>query len=135
MQKMITLMVSLTILVLAVFSFTDMAKAAQVTRVREHKGNVFINGSEEAGFIVGAVVCFFSGSGEKLICGTVQRSSASEAMVKVNRKWARKIRRGTEALLYEEQEKNEAKKEKEETVGNEETKGHEKMKKNEDWFR
>ncbi len=130
MKKIKGFLIALTIILVVVTFFSGIALAAQVTRVNKFKGHVFINGGEDAGYILGAAVCFVSSSGEELICGTVQRTSASEAMVKVNRSDTRRrrITGGMEALLYGGEEQKEEIKEKEETEKNGKTK------KKENWF-
>lgn len=130
MKKIKGFLIALTIILVVVTFFSGIALAAQVTRVNKFKGHVFINGGEDAGYILGATVCFVSSSGEELICGTVQRTSASEAMVKVKRSDTRRrrITGGMEALLYGGEEQKEEIKEKEETEKNGKTK------KKENWF-
>jgi len=130
MKKIKGFLIVLTIILVVVTFFSGIALAAQVTRVNKFKGHVFINGGEDAGYMLGATVCFVSSSGEELICGTVQRTSASEAMVKVNRSDTRRrrITGGMEALLYGGEEQKEEIKEKEETEKNGKTK------KKENWF-
>lgn len=130
MKKIKGFLIVLTIILVVVTFFGGIALAAQVTRVNKFKGHVFINGGEDAGYMLGATVCFVSSSGEELICGTVQRTSASEAMVKVKRSDTRRrrITGGMEALLYGGEEQKEEIKEKEETEKNGKTK------KKENWF-
>ena len=130
MKKIKGFLIVLTIILVVVTFFSGIALAAQVTRVNKFKGHVFINGGEDAGYMLGATVCFVSSSGEELICGTVQRTSASEAMVKVKRSDTRRrrITGGMEALLYGGEEQKEEIKEKEETEKNGKTK------KKENWF-
>lgn len=135
MKKIKGFLIVLTIILVVVTFFSGIALAAQVTRVNKFKGHVFINGGEDAGYMLGATVCFVSSSGEELICGTVQRTSASEAMVKVKRSDTRRrrITGGMEALLYGGEEQKEEIKEKEETE-KEETEKNGKTKKKENWF-
>ena len=112
MKKINVLLITLTIIVLTVICFTGMTMAAQVSWVNESKGRVHINGGVDDGFIVGASVCFIVDfeSGEKLVCGTVQSAEASEAVVKVDKNSAKRMRKGTEAMLYvEKQDKEEIK--------------------------
>ena len=110
MIKLKKILVSLTIIVLTAICFTGMAVAAQVSWVNESKGRVHINGGVDDGYIVGATVCFIISSGEKLACGTVQSAEASSAVVKVDKNSAKRMKKGTEALLYvEKQEKEEIK--------------------------
>jgi hypothetical protein len=114
MQKIKALIVALTILVLASTSFEGITTAAQVAWVNESKGRVHINGGENDGYILGAVVCFFVSSGKNLACGIVQSTSASEAVVKVEKRWAKQLKKGTEAILYVEEDQEEKKEDQEE---------------------
>jgi len=110
MNKIKVFLVTQIIIVLAAICFTGMAMAAQVSWVNESKGRVHINGGVDDGFIVGATVCFIISSGEKLVCGTVQSAEASKAVVTVNKNSAKRMRKGTEAMLYvEKQDKEEIK--------------------------
>jgi|LGVF01.1.fsa_nt_gb hypothetical protein len=111
MKKINVFLVTLTIIILAAICFTGMAMAAQVSWVNESKGRVHINGGVDDGFIVGATVCFIISSGEKLVCGTVQSAEASKAVVKVNKNSAKRMRKGTEAMLYVEKDDKEENKE------------------------
>ena len=43
-------------------------------------------------------------SGDQLVCGTILKASASESVVKVDRRYATQIMGGAEALLYKETE-------------------------------
>jgi len=100
MKKIKLLLVALTIIVLATPFFKDICRAAQVTRINEPKGQIFINEGKDAGFIFGAKVCFSSSSSKELICGKVLRTSASSAVVRVkNIRETKKIKIGAEAML------------------------------------
>jgi len=109
MNKLKVFLVTLTIIVLASICFTGMTMAAQVSWVNESKGRVHINGGVDDGYIVGATVCFIVDfeSGEKLACGTVQSAEASNAVVKVDKNSAKRMRKGTEAMLYVEKDDKE----------------------------
>ena len=112
MKKINVFLVTITIIVLTTICFTGMAMAAQVSWVNESKGRVHINGGVDDGFFVGATVCFIVDfkSGEKLVCGTVQSAEASKAVVKVDKNGAKRMKKGTEAMLYvEKQDKEEIK--------------------------
>jgi len=113
MKKITVFLVTLTIIVFVATSFKGMATAAQVSWVNESKGRVHINGGVDDGFILGATVCFIISSGEKLVCGTVQSAEASEAVVTVNKNVAKRMRKGTEAMLYVEKQDKEEMEEKE----------------------
>ena len=110
MNKIKIFLVTQIIIVFTAICFTGMAVAAQISWVNESKGHVHINGGVDDGFIVGAKVCFIISSGEKLVCGTVYSAEASEAVVKVDKNSAKRMREGTEAMLYvEKQDKEEIK--------------------------
>ena len=113
MKKITVFFVTLTIIVFVVTFFKSIVTAAQVSWVNESKGRVHINGGVDDGFIVGATVCFIISSGEKLVCGTVQSAEASKALVTVNKNAAKRMRKGTEAMLYVEKQDKEEVKEKE----------------------
>ncbi len=113
MKKMKRLFVAITIIVIIFTVFTNIAFSARAYQMNKWKGLVHIDGGEDEGYILGAKVCFISCSGEELICGTVVKTSPSEATVKVDNR-ATKMRKicQNEALLYvEEEEKEEMKKE------------------------
>jgi UPF0716 family protein affecting phage T7 exclusion len=120
MQKIRIFVVSLTILVLAATSLEGISAAAQVAWVNESKGRVHINGGENDGYVLGAVVCFFVSGGKNLACGIVQSTSAAKAVVKVEKRWAKRITKGTEAILYVEKERKEDTEEKGEKEDKEE---------------
>jgi hypothetical protein len=75
------------------------ALAAEVTKVKANRGHVYIDAGKEAGFIMGAAVCFYSDAGEKIVCGTVRQTSAAQATVKVKNREAKLIKRGMAATL------------------------------------
>jgi hypothetical protein len=102
MQKIKILLVALTMMVIAATFFQSIATAAQVTRINENKGYIFIDGSIADGFVMGAKVCFYSSSDEEITCGRVEQASESFARVKVNNRIAKKIRYGMEAKLSDE---------------------------------
>jgi hypothetical protein len=107
MKKINVFLVTITIIVLTTICFTGMAISAQISWVNESKGRVHINGGVDQGFIVGATVCFIISSGEKLACGAVQSAEASSAVVKVDKNSAKRMKKGTEAMLYVEKEEQE----------------------------
>ncbi len=104
MKKLSVFLVVFAIVMLAVISVKSNALAAQVIKVNKLNGDIAIDGGENAGFIVGAQVCFSSASGDQLVCGSVIKASASESVVKVDRRYATQIMGGAEALLYKETE-------------------------------
>ena len=111
MKKMKSLLVAISVIVIIFTFFTNIAFSARVYQMNKWKGLVHIDGGEDEGYILGAKVCFISCSGEELICGTVVKTSPSEATVKVDNR-ATKMRKicQNEALLYvEEEEKEEVK--------------------------
>jgi hypothetical protein len=110
MKKINVFLVTITIIVLTTICFTGMAISAQISWVNESKGRIHINGGVDEGFVVGATVCFIISSGEKLVCGTVQSAEASESVVTVDKNSAKRMKKGTEAMLYvEKQDKEEIK--------------------------
>ena len=109
MKKINILFSSLAIIVIATVSFQSIAMAAQVTRINEKKGFIFIDGSISDGFVMGANVCFYSSSDEEITCGRVEQTSESFARVKINNRIANQIRYGMEARLSVEKESQEEK--------------------------
>ena len=99
MKKMKVLLFSLAILIIALTSFQNIAAAAQVTRINQNKGYIFINGSIAEGFVMGAKVCFYTASGEKITCGRIQQASENFARVKISNRIAYKIEYGMTAKL------------------------------------
>jgi len=104
MKKLGLFPVAFAVILLAVLSFKGNALAAQVIKVNKLNGDIAIDGGRNAGFVVGAQVCFPGASGDQLVCGTVLKASASESVVKVDRRYATQIMGGAEALLYKETE-------------------------------
>ena len=92
----------LAIVSMGASSFNVDAMAAQVTRINKNKGLIVIDGNKNDGFVMGAIVCFYSSSGEEITCGSVQQTSGSYVTVKVNNRKAKQIRYGMEATLREE---------------------------------
>jgi hypothetical protein len=99
MKKMNVLLFSLVIAVIALTSFQSIASAAQVTRINQNKGYIFIDGSSADGFVMGAKVCFYSSSGEKITCGRIEQTSENFARVKISNRIAYKIHYGMTAKL------------------------------------
>lgn len=144
MKKIIGVLLTLAITVIAVIFFSGFAMAAQVTEIIKGHGRIHINGGVDDGFVVGATVCFSVHSSEGHTCGTVVSAEASRAIVKVPSKAARRMRKGTEAILIVEKEEKKVKKEKEdkkekteikEMTENKDKEKEEKKVKKEDWFR
>jgi hypothetical protein len=92
-------LVALAILILGTAHFDFIVQAAEVIRINKSKGLVVIDGSKADGFVMGATVCFYNTSGEKISCGRIQQTSASYATVKIDNREVKKIRNGTEARL------------------------------------
>ena len=88
------------IIVMVVTCFSSIALGARAYQMDKWKGHVFIDGGEDQGFILGATVCFPSCSGKGLICGTVSKTSPSEAMVKVDNIATKTRDICGEAILY-----------------------------------
>jgi hypothetical protein len=99
MKKMNVLLFSLVIAVIALTSFQSIASAAQVTRINQNKGYIFIDGSIAEGFTMGAEVCFYASSREKITCGRIEQASETFARVKVNNRIAKKIQYGMTAKV------------------------------------
>ena len=99
MYKIKTVLIVLAIVVIATISLESTVSAAEVTRINENRGLIVINGNKEAGFVMGATVCFYSTSGEEITCGSVQQASEYYVTVKVNNRKAKQIRNGMEAQL------------------------------------
>jgi len=75
------------------------ALAAEVTKVKVGKGHVYIDAGKEAGFIMGADVCFYSFTGKKITCGKVRQTSAVRATVRVKSREAKLIKKGMTATF------------------------------------
>ena len=99
MKKMKVLLFSLVIVVITLTFFQNIAAAAQVTRINQNKGYIFINGSVAEGFVMGAKVCFFTSSGEQITCGRIEQTSENFARVKISNRIAYKIHYGMTAKL------------------------------------
>ena len=85
---------------MVVTCFSSIALGARAYQMDKWKGHVFIDGGEDQGFILGATVCFPSCSGKGFICGTVLKTSPSEAMVKVDNTATKMRDICGEAILY-----------------------------------
>ncbi|MGD2149630.1 MAG: hypothetical protein PVJ20_05750 [Desulfobacterales bacterium] len=108
MNKIKLLLLTLTIIVLATTLFTNICGAAQVTKINEDKGQVFIDEGKGAGFEFGVKVCFFSSIDKELICGKVLRTTDSYAIVRIrNRRKTKEIEIGSETMLHVEKENKE----------------------------
>jgi ribosomal protein L35AE/L33A len=105
MKNIIRFIMALTIVLVAAITYSGIASAAQVTRINKNKGHIYINEGKEAGFIIGASVCFFSDSGEILVCGKIRRTTPSYAVVKIDNRSAKKIKNGMKAQLHTIEEK------------------------------
>ena len=102
------LLVVLAIIALSTTSFKGICGAAQVTKINQDKGQVFIDEGRDAGFEFGAKVCFFSSIDKELICGKVLRTTDSYAIVRIrNRRETKKIEIGAEAMLTIEEDREE----------------------------
>ena len=86
---------------------------SKVSDINKSEGRIYINGGTDAGFIVGATVCFSISPDTELICGTVQEAETSKAVVEVAQGEAEKVKIGTEAILEIEEEAKNKTKEKE----------------------
>jgi hypothetical protein len=117
------------LIVMVVIFFTDIALGARAYKMDKWKGHVFIDGGENEGFILGATVCFLSCSGKGLICGTVLKTSPSEAMVKVDNTATKMRDICGEAILYVGEEDSE---DQEEPIESQEKEREQTN--NKDWF-
>lgn len=99
MQKIKISLMIVIFMVIASISLPGIVQGAQVTRLNKEKGLVFIDGSKNDGFVMGAKVCFYTSSGDEITCGRIQQTSASYSTVKVNNRKAKRIKYGTEATL------------------------------------
>ena len=99
MHKRHIYLILLTTTILVAVSFGSVSFAAEVTRINAHKGHIYIDQGKEAGFIIGAEVCFYSSLGEKIVCGKVRRTTDAYAMVEVNNRKAKGIKNGMQAAL------------------------------------
>jgi len=99
MKKINVSLVALAIIMIGATYFNVIAQAAQVTRINANKGLIVIDGNKDDGFVMGATVCFYSTSGEKIACGRIQQTSESYVTVKINNREAKQIRNGMEAIL------------------------------------
>ena len=105
MKKIKLLLGVLIIIMLVTTSFEDFCRAAEVTRINQSKGQVFINEGKDAGFIFGAKVCFYPSSDKEPICGKVLRTTDSYAIVRIkNVRETKNIEIGSEAILSVEKE-------------------------------
>jgi len=107
MQKIKVLRAALAIMVIAATFFESISMAAEVTRIHSSRKYIFINGTTADGFVMGAMVCFYSSSGEEITCGTIEQASESFAKVRVNNRVAKQIRYGMEARLSVEKDSKE----------------------------
>ena len=128
------LMIPAMIMMAATFVSTN-ALAARAYKMDKWKGHVFIDGGEDEGFILGATVCFLSCSGKGFICGTVLKTSPSEAMVKVDNTSTKMRDICGEAILFVGKEDREHKNEMIEHEVKEDQKKERETINNKDWFR
>lgn len=87
-----------TITIIASYT-SGAAFAAEVTKVNVSQGHIYIDAGKEAGFIMGADVCFYPLAGKKIVCGIVRQTSPTWAMVKVKNREAKLIKRGMAATF------------------------------------
>ena len=99
MKKIIVFLGVLAIIMISVPSLKCIALAEQVTRINKNKGHVYIDGGKDAGFVMGATVCIYSFTGEEITCGSIQQTTVSYSVVKVNNRKAKQIQNGMEAML------------------------------------
>lgn len=109
MKKLKIFLFALSVMMIAETVYNDTVMAAQVTRINTNRGLIVIDGTKDDGFVMGATVCFYSASGEKITCGSVQQTSDSYATVKVNNREAKQIKFGMIANILAEPPKKEVK--------------------------
>ena len=105
MKQIKVLLFSLAIMVMAFTFYQSIAAGAQVTRINQNKGYVFIDGSIADGFVMGARVCFYSSSDKVITCGRIEQASEAYARVKVNNRIAKKIQYGMTAKISKDTKK------------------------------
>lgn len=99
MQKQYRLLGLLSVLAIVSIFMTGVALGAEVTKIHVRKGSITIDEGKPAGFVMGAEVCFYSFSGEKITCGRIRQTSDNFATVHVDNREAHKIERGMKAVL------------------------------------
>jgi len=133
MQRINAFLIPAIIVMVVTFS-TTIAFSARAYKMNKWKGHVFIDGGEDEGFILGATVCFPACSGKGFICGTVLKTSPSEAMVKVDNTATKMRGICGEAILYVGEEDREGNKEMFENEEKEDQKKERERINNKDWF-
>jgi len=111
MKKIKIFLLTLSVMMIATTLYKSFAIAAQVTRVNANRGLIVIDGTKDEGFVMGAIVCFYSASDEKITCGSVQQTSESYSTVKINNRDAKQIKLGMEAKIPAESSEKEVTKE------------------------
>ncbi len=84
--------------------WVSMVSGAQVTKVHNRKGHIYIDRGKDAGFAKNSEVCFYAFSGEKITCGKVIKTTPSMAIVKVKKQMAKKIKKGIKTEPYVEKQ-------------------------------
>jgi len=102
MPKIKAVFLSTTAIAFAVMVWGTSARAAEVTKVNAGEGHVYIDQGKDDGFVFGAEVCFYGPEEKKIACGTVRQSQLTHAMVSVDKKAAKLIKKGTIAELQKE---------------------------------
>lgn len=105
MPTLKTLFLSTAAIALAVMVWGTTTLAAEVTKVDSQDGHVYIDQGKDDGFVFGAEVCFYGPDKKKITCGTVRQSQPTYAMVGVDNKAAKLIKKGTKAELQKEKNK------------------------------
>ena len=134
MYRIKAILIMLAMIVEVVAFFTGTAFSARPYKMDKWKGHVFIDGGEDEGLMLGTTVSFFSCSGNGLICGTVLKTSPSEAMVKVDNTATKMRDICGEAIRYAREEGREDKKEMIENEEKEDRKNERETIDNKDWF-
>jgi hypothetical protein len=99
MKKVKYFIIAAAVILTATVLLKGSVSAAEVTKINIGKGHVYIDEGKDAGFILGADVCFYSSSGEKIECGRVRQTLPSRAMVQLKSREAKKVKKGMEARV------------------------------------
>ena len=99
-SRIITYGITLSVLIVFGGIPVNAQQTARVKNVNKHKGFVYLDKGEDAGFAMGAIVCIHSSSGEVIACGRVRRTSESHhSMIMVNKEKSHHINDGMEARI------------------------------------
>jgi len=92
----------LSILIIVLIS-AAFCQAAEVMKINQSKGQVFINKGKSAGFTFNSKVCFPSTLNKGMICGKVLRTTDSYSIVRIkDRRETKRIEIGSQAYIFDE---------------------------------